>query len=213
MVDLISMPLQTPLADSKVGSYASASADVAQTLAGRARTLYEMATGARTASSPATPANPQGAPGHDHSGPPYGLAFTHCLMSFSGTRNVASAWTRAPIFSLVQLQRRTITVYPWVKPFPSGVPGTPYSRGYMAFRAYCDDATTLRVELYANGRSAKIATHTLTAGVEEVWTPDLYADLVPGPNAIRLVLSHSNAAENVLLSGIAMNQIVRRSHT
>ena len=64
----------TPLTAPEVAAHAAARIEVPQSLAGRARYLWEMATGASAVDSEQAqvPVNPQGLLGFDMSGPPFG---------------------------------------------------------------------------------------------------------------------------------------------
>lgn len=74
------------LKDAEVKSNAIAKADIARGIGGKTRYLFELATGGVPAaeastSQPCTPRNPQGQIGVDHSGPPWGVAFKHPVLT------------------------------------------------------------------------------------------------------------------------------------
>lgn len=140
------------LLDERLRAGELADVEVPQALAGRARWLYEHATGA-----PATdddeagvPRNPQGLVGHDHSGPPYGSALRHTIFGWGATRDdVASSGDWSTTRGLIDLHtggapdRRSAEVRGkvWVRPHVERGAGppfgarAPYDVGHIEIRA------------------------------------------------------------------------------
>jgi hypothetical protein len=204
------------LRDAEVENVASADAEVAQTLAGRARWLYEHATGGPAVSTEpiAVPKNPQGLWGHDHSGPPYGSCFRHLLFGWGGDADTAG-WTDPPNpFELaawstgipsLSLQRRV-----WVRPF-APVEGAPYSKGYVYVRWQAVTTTSsFVVTLQSNGGPRKTQSGSVTTTKTNTTLSNVL-DLRPGFNDILIEFTVVSPAAIYLL-GLSVCQIVKRSH-
>ena len=98
-IKTISSPWPKALKEEETENWAPAKSEAFATLAGRNRWLneflrgefYQDRSGSPVQEAPATPANPQGMTGLDHSGPPYGPALRHSVAQyhsikyFSGT--------------------------------------------------------------------------------------------------------------------------------
>jgi len=93
-IKTISSPWPKALKERDTQNFAPASAEVFALLAGRNRWINEFLRGKfennRYGSAEwepaATPANPQGLTGVDHSGPPYGVALRHSVANYSSIR-------------------------------------------------------------------------------------------------------------------------------
>jgi hypothetical protein len=224
------------LADSAFKSEALAHASIPVSLAGRARGLYELSAGTNPFpnESPATPFNPQGNLGHDHSGPPWGSAFLHPIATFSGKANNAGSLQQIdgaqpvvqPASSALQK-----SIGPWVIgnrlfakiPPPSGSTAgnlAPYSRGLVRGVAHRTGAGTVTLsvtlvtldykghQVSSMSSSVSLSSSSETAfSIDDAWFP-----LVPGRNALRMDFSCSSASAGIVVDAIGVYQTVKRSH-
>ena len=121
------------LTQAQVKGTAPAKAQIAASLAGRVRYLYELATGEPFfVDGPATPLNPQGALGIDHSGPPWGNAFQHPIWTADGhLGGSADIYGESVVVSVPSSSTVTIIARFVVRPFQFS-PLVPYSRARLA---------------------------------------------------------------------------------
>jgi hypothetical protein len=142
--------------DARVRGGELADVELPQAIAGRARWLYEMATGApATDDEPGIPRNPQGLYGHDHSGPPYGSALRHTIFAWGGTRDDVEGTNWTTTRGIIDLHtggapdRRTAEVRGrvWVRPHVERGVGppfgarAPYDEGHIEVRAKSSSGT------------------------------------------------------------------------
>lgn len=221
------------LADSQVRSEALGKVEVIQGLAGNARWLYELATGAVPGDGqPATPPNPQGLVGCDLSGPPWGSALWHPVAWWGGISAAAGNVTcRGHLVGDISSDRgqsKTIVGRIWQRPFaplPSGsIP--PYSRALLSLRAYRYSGAgdiTLTVEVWTNNPDGDGVTSTtcLLPGATATGTEtqfDLastcFAQLEPGHNTVYLRFSSNVAAATAVaaVSCVTLFNGVKRTH-
>lgn len=225
------MPIQRvvssePLATSQVKSLAPAAYEIARSMAGRVRYLYELATGASAVvgDGGATPLNPQGRLGIDHSGPPWGAAFQHPLWVIEGLPPIAASSTEvfgeSPILKLAtQNQTLRLLARFYVRPFqPTAL--APYSRGYLtlsATRVGGAGTATADVKIYDSNTAdpaVGVRSSTLTCTSSTVASniaAEIYTQLEPGycERLIEVKLTSSTAMQ---IEYGSINQIVRRSH-
>jgi hypothetical protein len=212
-----------PLATSQVKSLAPAHADIPRSMAGRVRYLYELATGAVAfADGGATPLNPQGRLGIDHSGPPWGVAFQHPLWCLEGLPPISGAtevYGEAPALTLsTQNQTLRLLARFYVRPFQRG-PTSPYARGYLTMSCVAATAgtATADVTIYDANRadpSAARRSSTLTCASTSVPTniaSEVYAQLEPG-YCERVIEVKITSTVAMTIHYASINQIARRSH-
>lgn len=211
------------MAASQARSLAPAVADIARSLAGRVRYLYELATGVPAfADGGATPLNPQGRLGIDHSGPPWGVAYQHPLWYVEGLPQIARAvdvYGEAPVLSLAtQNQTLRILARFYVRPFQKG-PTVPYRRGYLTMTATALGAgtATASVKIYdADTANPEAAFRTSTITVASTSIPaniasEIYTTLEPG-YCRRLIEVKLTSTVGMRIDYASINQIVRRTH-
>jgi len=206
------------LASERVANGAQADAEIPQMLAGRARWLYEMASGASAVDGePASvPVNPQGRIGHDHSGPPYGSALKHRLFGWSGTRDdlasVAFFNGRTNVYALSTTDDPAIRLLgrAWVKPFVDFT-GAPYSQGALVVIARCESSTQqVDIEMQANG-GAIIADSFTATTTRTLFQIANRIPLRPGWNDVSIALQ-SDLSPRVWVTSISVHQVAKRAH-
>lgn len=197
-----------PLPTSRTSNQATAVAEVARTLAGRARWLHEMATGqsAETGNATGLLRNPQGLVGVDHSGAPYGVALRHPIVEGGDPYdvNAGTYWTdtgsNVLTTSISSVQGGEV----WVKPHVEGV--GPYTEGTLEVWAASVGATAA-VEITVtdhNGRE-----HTTPVNINSSWTLET-GPVVPlgsGANVLRVVIKTTD--NPVTIAGWSINQTVQ----
>ena len=212
-----------PLASTQVRSLAPALADVARSISGRVRYLYELATGSPAfTDGGATPLNPQGRLGIDHSGPPWGVAFQHPLWYAEGLPQISGAtevFGEAPILTFsAQNQTLRILARFYVRPFQAGAL-SPYSRGYLTVSATATGAgtATADVKIYDSATAdpaAAVRSSTLSVASTSVPSniaSDIYTTLEPG-YCERLIEIKQTSTVGIRIEYASINQIARRSH-
>lgn len=225
------MPLQKivsgqPLRQAQVRSLAPATADLAASLAGRVRYLYELATGVSAApDGGATPLNPQGRLGIDHSGPPWGNAFQHPVWIAEGFVNTTTnVYGEGPLFSLTTSNKiQAIVARFVVRPFQY-FPLAPYSQLYLTARgtrASGAGTATVAVRIYdgitTDGavRSTTISSSGSIASVAtEIHT--LIGPQLPARNGWiaqeRRIEFELTSTDPMNIHFCSINQVARRSH-
>lgn len=139
-----------PLTDAECRTLAPAvSRKLAQSIAGRALSLYELVSGASVVDAGLTALNPQGRLGVDRSGPPWGDAHRHALLSCeylpAGIANIAGD-PKALVNLTTIDQRYLVPMRLYVRPFADS-PLTPYSRGLLQILMERIGAATSTVEV------------------------------------------------------------------
>lgn len=201
------------LIDERVQNGAQADAELAQVLAGRARWLYEMATGGPAVSGEpsSVPVNPQGTIGHDHSGPPYGSAMRHRLVGFDGDDLANDDWTTAALnyeLSATEAIALEFRGRVWIRPHVV-FDGAPYSVGVVVVRAVAPSGDQLlTADVQSNGAPAARETFTATSTATTFELTNRLA-LVPGWNDV-LVALYSSVLNPVFVSSIAVMQSAKR---
>lgn len=207
-MSLIISSYPAPLPTERVNNQSPAVAEVARSLAGRARWLHEMATGqsAETGTAAGVLRNPQGLVGVDHSGAPYGVALRHPIIEggdpIDGTADTYWKDT-APAdltTSISSVQGGPV----WVKPHVEGI--GPYSEGVLEiWAAATSTLATIVVEVTDNnGR-----THSTELAVDASFSVHVgpTVPLVSGWNDIRVVIRTTDNPLNV--AGWSINQTVQ----
>lgn len=208
----------SPITQAQCKTYAPAHAVIPESLAGRVRYLYELATGkaAIEADGIATPLNPQGLAGVDRSGPPWGDALTHPLWVWEGTPTASSVYGEKALMSLSGTGDRASTIVRLrVRPFQEG-PKVPYSLGELTiFGIRTGGASNAVATVTAyGGKDASGPTRTTTLTMSSTTTMASAQVLVPlSPGFCeRLVTIEATASPAFSIVHMAINQIQRRSH-
>jgi hypothetical protein len=205
-------------------THAPALATIAESLSGRVRYLYELATGlpAIEQDGIATPLNPQGRAGVDRSGPPWGDAFQHPIWVWEGTPASTAIYGEQPIVALSTNGNKTwVRARMIVRPFQQG-PGVPYSLGELTiFGIRTSGATnaTCVIKAYSaayptddRGEPTPFRTATLTMTSSTTMnSAQIKIPLEPGYCA-RFIEFESTSANAFAITHMAINQVVRRSH-
>ena len=212
------------MSDSQCTSLAPATADrIAESLAGRARILWELATGQNPVQdSGATPTNPQGLLGVDRSGAPWGDALMHPLIVADckdSTGIYSSEDTYGPYCRLTSAgQSQTIEFRLINRPF-AFLDGTPYSRGYLSVgcRRSPSGSALVLFDLYAGTNLVGQQTVDVNAaGINHNVPNEVYFPLNPGAgNHLSIsfkCISFSGGCTQVELNYFSVNQIERRGH-
>lgn len=210
--------------DEDTRTFAPGYASILRSQAGRLRYLYELIAGTNPASGePAcTPTNPQGTLGVDKSGPPWGSAWRHTVWGVGGIkpvtagagqveghRNIGSFFDDEPfIYPIVVTNRRH-----------DPVNGGPYTRLYLSFRGYLDasgagavDATVRLRHIAGSDERSRVDVQQFASTNETSFNlSSLWFDVEPGRNKLELIFS-SSAARIVHISGLCLDQIVKRTH-
>ncbi len=222
------------LADSQARSEALAKVELVQGLAGNARWLYELATGAVEGDGPpCTPPNPQGLVGVDLSGPPWGSALWHPIAIWGGAAPaLGNVTSRGAVLGGISSDRGssvTLTGRVWQRPYaqlPSGsIP--PYSRGLIVFRGFRETGAgnvTLTLTAWTGNRDgdgATTATGLVLPGASGLGVETEFAipatcflPLEGGHNDVYLRFASSVAAATATagVSCIGVYNGVKRSH-
>lgn len=222
------------LKQSDVKGTAPATKRIAESLAGRVRYLYELATGdAAFTDGFGTPLNPQGRLGIDHSGPPWGNAFHHPLWVQEGhPAGDTNIYGEKLVASVPTSSTATIIARFIVRPHQVG-PLVPYSRAYLAVvgrtAGGAAAASTVTFRLYdgpgVDGASRTATfTSSATGAITTALTGSVYTKIEPirrrrpSPTEARWVtlerrIEITNASANGMdIIALSLNQITRRGH-
>lgn len=205
-----------PADDVDVATNAEMRAHTVRAIAGLTRTTYEMLTGLQVATGEprCVPMNPQGEYGIDLSGPPFGSAIRHPIVTFGGLRTTSNAAGEKTAALVTSTAPKSWTFSFWVRPFCQ-YPSAPYSRGYLCFMASCYSGTNkdITFKLYkGNGATYRTATYTVASTTDEAFdVDDAFVELVPGMNRVTIQAT-STSSTGVYLGGLSLNQIVKRRH-
>jgi len=209
------------LTDEQCQSESEALAEVASGLAGKARILYELASGEVPGDEEsASGRNPQGRIGVDLSGPPWGSAVRHSI-AWAGT-GIVQANNRGPLLSgITSQQARWLNFRFYNRPFDR-VPGfiAPYSRAAFSFRYHLSTAgsstVTWRVWNPAlqepSERTGNSFTATSTSAQATSPTAADFVPLEPGWNTIVMSFLGSTTSTAVNILSVGMHQLAKRSH-
>jgi hypothetical protein len=200
--------------DEEAKNWRPAGAEIPQAIAGASRWLHEFATGGpcNAGEEYRGPINPQGLPGHDHSGPPFGPAMRHTLFAWSATYDTGKLSRSGTIELNLAHPSEVLRGYGDVKAHPSWVARTPYSRGYVSIRGKTDSGTcSVDVTLEANGRPKKTETIEFTT-TDTVLHLDNFLDLVSARNYFTIGMTKDTLTPTVSIVSISVSQIVKRSH-
>lgn len=222
------------LRDSAFKSEAAGKNDIARSLAGRARVVYELARGVNPFSGepPATGKNPQGKHGHDHSGPPWGSAFLHPVAWWSSQKADATNLQQPKGPNLppksVSVGSAVVRFGPWViwnRPHASIIRSqhqvAPYSRLFLRVIAHRGAAgnQTLNATLSVINPIDGTATPNDDSVTVTSATPAGYLfstgflTVGGGRNIIQIEFSSpASAANGVTIDAIALCQIKKRFH-
>lgn len=208
----------SPLTQSQVKTYAPAHAVIAESLAGRVRYLYELATGKAAVADDGivTPPNPQGLAGVDRSGPPWGDALTHPLWVWEGLETSSTVYGEKPIASLSGTgDRARVLARLQVRPFQER-PGTPYSLGELniyGVRTGGAASATATISTYPD-RTDTGSARTTTLTMPTIGTLAVAVVLIPlSPGYCeRLITIEATASPAFSIVHMAINQIQRRAH-
>ena len=196
------------LRDADTKSTAPAHARVLQSLAGRVLYLAELIQGRIpvTLGRSATPINPQGRIGLDHSGPPFGSAWRHPLLTMGGcladTSGDCAGQRVVGVFSSADALVIPLNLY--VRPFAMRA-GAPYSRGMVTARvARVSGAGSVDYEIvtHSGGGTSNVpmrATSSTSSTTPTHTAPTtIWFDLVPGHNALQLEFVTASATQLVV---------------
>lgn len=206
-----------PLTDAECRTLAPAvSRKLATSLAGRAVALYELASGKAASEGGLTPLNPQGRLGVDRSGPPWGDAHRHALVSceyLATTANVGG--TPRFLVELTEInQVYSVPMRIYVRPF-ADIPLAPYSRGLLQVVMQGTGAGTSTVDVTVRTDDGPtVVTRTVTGTAINILTSAVVVPLSPAtvqdPRAeIKLTTANPNGMR---ILSVTLSQIQRTSH-
>ena len=216
------------LTDENVRNHAKTRLEIIQALAGRARILWELATGEVPGDGhPASGYNPQGLVGVDCSGPPWGSAHRHSIASLGGIKPDSATFSSRPatsfaVYGLTSTQPRQISWRVWNRPYETlqSPSVAPLSRGRLLVEAYRSSGAgnpTVTVSMWANDErpsEATSATFSHTAGTSldrYTMSSTLYARLRPGRNEVN-ILFESDSTSALVITRLQMYSGAKRSH-
>lgn len=196
---------------------AAAVSETARAAAGRARWLYEMATGESGDANepPALPKNPQGLYGADFSGPPYGVAKRHA-MAHSGEPIAFAASTYfvdTPTIVANSGISKGAHARIWVKPHTTQQ--GPYRRLTISLAAnYITIANTLTVSVRNAAREDRLVETTVAINSSVLTLYDAVVDVpvVAGWNRLEIGM-RPDSTSGVRIRGWALNQVVQTRDT
>lgn len=207
-----------PLTDAECRTLAPAnSRKLAQSIAGRALALYELASGDSPVAAGLTAVNPQGRLGVDRSGPPWGDAHKHPLLSCeyipTGIANIAGD----PKF-LVELtaidQRYLVPMRLYVRPFADSHKA-PYSRGLLQIAMERTGAATSTIEVTVRTDDGPtVVTRSVTAAGTFLLSLAVNVPLSPAVVQTPIVeIRLTTAAPNGMrILAVTLSQTQRTSH-
>lgn len=201
-------------------SLAPAYAEIAMSLAGRVRYLYELATGTPAhTDGAATSTNPQGYLGVDRSGPPWGDALMHPLWIAEGVIPSNEYYGEKSLIDTQSGYTRSVIASFFVRPFQM-LPNCPYSIGKFVLQAIRNGTvnSTFTVKIYSgpNTDSEPDSVSVTTTSTTTLTTSGILdVPLTPGWNykLIEFIQTSSGAGDTgSSIRNMAINQSVRRSH-
>lgn len=206
-----------PLTDAECRTLAPAvSRKLATSLAGRAVALYELASGKAASEGGLTPLNPQGRLGVDRSGPPWGDAHRHALVSceyLATTANVGG--TPRFLVELTEInQVYSVPMRIYVRPF-ADIPLAPYSRGLLQIVLQGTSAGTSTVEVTVRtDDGVTVATHSNLGTSVNILAAAIPIPLSPATvQEPRVEIRLTTAAPNGMrILSVTLSQTQRTSH-
>lgn len=208
-----------PLTNGQVNSLSPANASVIASLAGRVRYLYELVAGepAYQPDGIATPLNPQGKAGIDHSGPPWGVAWIHPIWHIEGVPPDANCYGQTPPIT-ISTQNVTVRILAIFncRPFFEA-PLVPYSRAYLdvtCTRIGGAGTATADVTIYDRRGASGFHTGTLSVASSTVaanMTGSPYCLMSPGRNVIPIDIKLTSTT-GINIVSMGLSQIARRTH-
>lgn len=210
-----------PLLPSETRSLAPAVADrLAESIVGRARLLWELATGDNPVDDEGGSAlNPQGKRGVDRSGGPWGDALEHPLWSYESDASLSAvvygrAFPWVTLTAQGQIERRAVTLE--VRPFATR-DRTPYSRGVVNLRALRiggAGTATATIRCYAGADLAVSTTGALSVTSTTALTTSTSAPWIglrPGVQTV-LIEVELTSTVGMEIHQASISQTARRSH-
>lgn len=211
-IKTISSPWPKALLNRETGNWAPAKSEVMATLCGRNRWLNEFLRGefyTRNDASPthfdnpeppATPANPQGLTGLDHSGPPYGSALRHSVATYSSIKYASTNPLNDNRFIVIPPNGEAVTmpVVFYNKPF-SPTETAPHSKGNLHTRVYNQSGTagTVTFKISGAGPTKTLTTASVADGstLQSFFNAaDSRFEISSGLNVLEMEVSRSNSA-------------------
>ena len=207
-----------PLTDAECRTLAPAvSRKLAQSIAGRALALYELASGASVVDAGLTALNPQGRLGVDRSGPPWGDAHRHPLLSCeyipTGIANIAGD----PKFLVELTAQDQIYLVPmrlYVRPFADS-PKAPYSRGLLQIAMERIGAATSTIEVTVRTDDGPtVVTRSVSAAGTTLLSVAVNVPLSPAvvQNPIVEIRLTTAAPNGMRILAVTLSQTQRTSH-
>jgi hypothetical protein len=200
--------------DAKLRSHAPARSYIPRLLAGKAGALHALAVG-DPSGAPAgmAPVNPQGEVGHDHSGPPYGMAFRHPIFCIGGSPS-SSDYTRLGEWQIVYGDSLTFVFDYWCRPYQTATSNAPYSKCELTLFYYRAAGANRTVTAAIKSNDEDIQTESFTASATSATAKTLTTmpRMKPGMNSMTITLEVDAASPLVYVTGLAGNQIKKRSH-
>lgn len=213
------------LPDSSVRSHAPARAEIVQALAGKARVLAELATGAPVADGEglATALNPQGLIGIDFSGPPWGSALRCGVALMDGVVSAMPSLVQPPTrYAIASGQRRTVGRWRVVNRQYAALPSpsiAPHSRARIMLGLYRSSGTgtiTATVTARNHWLAQDGTTSSDVATVASIAAADIYDGgfirLRPGANEISIEITHDDASKVLEVFSIGLIVDEKRSY-
>lgn len=206
-----------PLTDADCRTLAPAvSRKLATSLAGRAVALYELASGKAASEGGLTPLNPQGRLGVDRSGPPWGDAHRHALVSceyLATTTNVGGT----PQFLVELTEINQVYLVPmriYIRPF-ADIPLAPYSRGLLQVVMQGTGAGTSTVDVTVRTDDGPtVVTRTVTGTAINILTSAVVVPLSPATVQTPIVEIRltTGAPNGMRILSVTLSQTQRTSH-
>ena len=208
-----------PMTDAECRTLAPARARrLATSIAGRARALYELASGeAGATDGGGTPLNPQGRLGVDRSGPPWGDAHTHPMWSTEFLEATAGVAGDPQYLSTLTVQGQVYQVpcALYVRPFRV-YESAPYSRGRVQIileRIGGAGTATVVVRVNADGERPRSATRSVSAsGLFILAATPPFVDLSPAQVQNLSVEVELTSTVGMSVVGASISQTARRRH-
>ena len=210
-----------PLRMSEVRTLAPVRArNIALSLAGRARTIYELATGSDAGNDGGgSPINPQGRLGTDLSGPPFGPCIRQSLCVVEGLATVSNIVGEQPIYTFSEDQEWfNLFMRVYVRPHVNQRGDEPLARGYLSVKYIGTGAGTGTANAYfwsdseydVYSRLPPAALSASNASEQEDVT--LWAPLKPGINKVQVSFQSTSTTNLIKILRLSINQIVTQEH-